>query len=195
MQFFQLDTLGNVNDSELGLSDGAPEGMELHSYCMAFGDSTHLLYPAEAKISLREDRPGIKLSSLLGNTNSYLIVHSTMKDVIEAHCQGIEVEFLPFDLHDHRKRLYSRDYFIINPLGTHDCLDPVASGVQRGPEGSVIHVESYTLDPRKATHLPRLLRPNEDPSVYIVSEELASALRDKGFTNVQLNPLPFSPGS
>ncbi|MFY0526213.1 hypothetical protein ACN28I_24785 [Archangium gephyra] len=192
MRFFELETLGNLNDSELGLTDGPPEDMELRSYCMAFGDSARRFYPKEAKVSLREDHPGIKLSSLLGNTNSYLIVHSEMKELIAAHCQGVEVEYLPFDLYDHRKRLYSRDYFFINPIGTHDCLDPAASGVKIGPEGGVIHVARYVLDPKKSANLPPLLRPKEEPSVYIVSEPLAQALKDKGFTNVYLKPLEFS---
>ncbi|PTL80011.1 imm11 family protein [Vitiosangium sp. GDMCC 1.1324] len=192
MQFFELETLGNLNDRELALTDGPPEGMELRSYCMARGRRATPYYPKEAMVSLREDHPGIKLSSLLGNTNSYLIVHKDMKEVIAEHCQGIEVEYLPFDLYDHRKRLYSRDYFFINPIGTLDCLDPVASGVKIGSQGGVIHVGRRVLAPKKSANLPPLFRPKEKPAAYIVSESLAQALKDKGFTNVYLEPLEFS---
>lgn len=192
MQFFRLQTLGDLNDPELALTEGPPEGMELRSYCMARGKRATPFYPAEAKLFLMEDRPGIKLSSLVGNTDRYLIVHRDVKEVIAAHCQGLEVEYLPFNLYDHRKRLYSRDYLFINPIGTQDCLDPVASEVKLGPEGGVIHVARHVLDPKKSPHLPPLFRPKEEPSVYIVSEPLAHALKDKGFTNVYLEPLAFS---
>ncbi|HYO71588.1 MAG TPA: DUF1629 domain-containing protein [Archangium sp.] len=192
MQFFRLQTLGNLNDPELGLTDGPPEGMELRSYCMSKGKRATPFYPNDAKVSLMEDRPGIKLSSLLGNTDRYLIVHKDMKEVIANHCQGLELEYLPLDLYDHRKRLYSRDYFFINPIGTHDCLDPVSSGVKIGSQGGVVHVARYVLDPKKSSNLPPLFRPKEEPSVYIVSEALAQALKNKGFTNVYLEPLEFS---
>lgn len=192
MRFFRLQTLGNLNDSELCLTGGPPESMEMRSYCMARGKRATPFYPTDAKVSLLQDRPGSKLSSLLGNTDRYLIVHTDMKEVIAAHCQGLEVEYLPFDLYDHRKRLYSRDYFFINPIGTHDCLDPIASGVKVGSQEGVIHVARYVLDPKRSTHLPPLFRPKEEPSVYIVAEPLAQALREKGFTNVYLEPLAFS---
>ncbi|RKG84017.1 imm11 family protein [Corallococcus terminator] len=195
MNFFRLSTLGDLNDKELALIDGPPEGMELRSYCMSEGDSSSRFYPKDAKIALQADHPGIKLSSLLGNTSRYLVVHASVKEVISAQCQDLEVEYLPFDLFDHRKRLYIRDYFIINPIGTRDCLDVAASGVKIGPEGSVIHVARFVLDPKKVAPLPALFRPKEEPSVYLVSEALAVALKEKKFTNLQLEPLLSSPNA
>ncbi|RYZ42504.1 MAG: hypothetical protein EOO71_07740 [Myxococcaceae bacterium] len=192
MKFFRLSTLGDLNDPELVMLDGPPEGMELRSYCMSEGDSSSRFYPEDAKVFMDADQPGIKLSSLLGNTSRYLIVHASMKEVIAAQCQDLEVEYLPFDLFDHRKRLYSRDYFIINPIGTRDCLDPVASGVKIGSQGGVIHVARYVLDPKKVVGLPVLFRPNEERSIYLVSEPLAGALMEKAFTNVRLEPLAIS---
>ncbi|MCY1041532.1 hypothetical protein OV208_09420 [Corallococcus sp. bb12-1] len=195
MKFFQINTIGDLHEPELALVDGAPEGMSLRAYCMSEGDPALRFYPKEAKVSLRSDHPGIKLSSLLGNTSSYLIVRADVKEVIAAHAKDIEVEYLPFDLYDHRKRLYSQDYFIINPIGTLDCLDVAASGVKIGPEGSVIHVARFVLDPKKVAPLPALFRPKEEPAVYIVTETLALALKEKGFTNLQLEPLSISPNA
>jgi hypothetical protein len=192
MQFFRLETIGDLNNQDLALTSGPPEGMVMRSYTLARGKRAAPHYPKEARISLRENHPGIKLSSLLGNTHNHLVVQSAVKEVIAAHCQGLEVEYLPVDLYDHRKRLYSRDYFFINPIGSRDCLDPVASRVQIGPEGSVIHVGEYVLDPKKVDTLPALFRVQEEPSTYVVSQALADALREKGFTNVVLNPLRFS---
>ena len=193
MQFFRLETLGDLNNTDLALTSGPPDGMKMHSYTLARGSPATPVYPKEARISLRKDHPGIKLSSLLGNTHNHLVVHSDMKEVIAAHCQGLEVEYLPVDLYDHRKRLYSRDYFFINPIGTRDCLDTVASGVELGPEGGVVRVGEYVLDPKKADALPVLFRIQEAPSTYVVSQVLADALREKGFSNIVLRgPFAFS---
>lgn len=192
MQFFRLDTLGDLNNQDLAMCDGPPEGMKMRSYTLARGKRAAPYFPKQARISLREDRLGIKLSSLLGNTFSHLVVHSDMKDVLAAHSQGLEVEYLPVDLYDHRKRLYSRDYFFINPIGARDCLDPVASRVEIGPEGGVIHVGEYVLDPKKVDTLPAFFRIQEEPSTYVVSRSLAEALKEKGFTNVLLTPLSLS---
>lgn len=193
MQFFELETLGDLNNTDLALTSGPPDGMKLRGYTLARGSPATPFYPKEARISLQQDRSGIKLSSLLGNMHSYLVVHSDMKDVIAAHCQGLEVEYLPVDLYDHRKRLYSRDYFFINPLGTQDCLDGVASGVEFGPEGGVVHVGEFVLDPKKVHALPALFRIKEEPSCYMVSQTLAEALRERAFSNVVLlGPLAVS---
>ncbi|MCY1078316.1 hypothetical protein [Archangium lansingense] len=192
MQFFQLSTLGDMKNPELALTWGTPEGMEMRGYTLGRGKPATPHYPKRARVSLREDHAGIQLSSLLGNADNYLVVHKDVKQVIAEHCQGVEVEYLPFDLYDHRKRLYSRDYLFINPIGTRDCLEPVASGVEIGPEGGVIHVAQCVLDPKKAEALPALFRPVEKPAAYIVSQPLAEALRARGFTNIIFTPLTFS---
>ncbi|MFP2925209.1 imm11 family protein [Pyxidicoccus sp. 3LG] len=192
MRFFQLETLGDLNDWDLVRLDGPPEGMKMRSYTLARGKPATPHFPKPARVVLAEEYPGIKLSTLLGNAHNHLVVHADMKAVIAEHCQDLEVEYLPFDLYDHRKRLYSRDYFFINPLGSRDCLDPKASKVEIGPEGGVIQMGASVLDPKKADALPALFRVQEDPSTYIVSQALAEALKAKAFTNVQLDPLDFS---
>ncbi|WNG50110.1 hypothetical protein F0U60_42800 [Archangium minus] len=149
-------------------------------------------YPKDPKIFLKEENPGIRLTSLLGNTNSYLIVCSEMKEVIASYCQDVEVEYLPFALYDHRKRLYSRDYFIINPIGSHDCLNEKASGVEYGPEGGVVRIAQLVLDAAKLNNLPPFFRIDKQRTTYVVSEPLAQSLKDRGFTNIQLEPLAIS---
>ncbi|WP_044889518.1 imm11 family protein [Myxococcus hansupus] len=192
MRFFQLGTLGDLRDRDLVRLDGPPEGMKMRSYTLARGKPATPHFPKPARVVLAEEYPGIKLSTLLGNAHNHLVVRSDLKAVIEENCQDIPVEYLPFDLYDHRKRLYSRDYFFINPLGSRDCLDPQASKVEIGPEGSVIHVGSFVLDRKKVDALPALFRVLEAPSTYVVSQALATALEAKAFTNVQLDLLDFS---
>lgn len=192
MDFFSLSTTGDLDDEDLVLIEDPPADMGLKSYCMARGVPASPIYPSDARITLREENPGIKLSSLLGNTESYLIVSSALRAVIAQHCAGLEIEFLPFVLHDHRSRVHSRDYCIVNPIGSFSCLDEQASGIKYGTQGSVIKIERFVLDPAKLTSAPSLFRVDKDVTEYIVNEALARAMMDGKFTNVHLDKLSTS---
>ena len=189
MKYFLLSTTGDLNDQDLVLIDDPPKGIGLRRFLMTKGRPAKAFYPAEPKIFLREEHPGLKLSSLLGNTESYLIVSSEVKKVFEQLCAGCEIEYLPFDLYDHRERLYSRDYFIINPIGALDCLDEKASGVKYGEEGSVVDIAEFVLDPAKVQNAPALFRIDKKPSKYVVDERFVQAVEAQGFTNVLQAPL------
>ena len=71
------------------------------------------------KFSCSQKNPGVKLPSLIGNTISYLIVNAEMKDTIIEYCpeDEVDIEILPFTLINHKKRVHSKDYWIINPIG------------------------------------------------------------------------------
>ena len=79
-------------------------------------------YPAKARVTLRAENPGIKLSGLLRNTKNFLIGSSAAKDVVTRLCPDQEVEFLAFTLINHKGRVHSSDYWFINPIGGLDCL-------------------------------------------------------------------------
>jgi hypothetical protein len=191
-KFFRLQNLGSLSDPDLCRIEDPPRGIGLRKFCPALGDRASPYYPPDPRIQLREEQPGIQLSPLLGNNINYLIVSTAFKETIQAHCQGVEIEYLPFDLYDHRGRLYSRDYFIINPIGSYDCLDEATSGIEYGPEGSVVAINHPQLHPVKVTGAPALFRVRHKPTVYIVDETLAAAIREKGFTNVRMRELQMS---
>ncbi|HZH17627.1 MAG TPA: DUF1629 domain-containing protein [Archangium sp.] len=192
MNYFMLDKKGDLNNQDLCLVEDPPKGIGLRRFTMAKGKPAKPFYPAEPKVFLREENPGLKLCSLLGNTLSYLMVSSEMMKVIEELCVGSEIEYLPIDLYDHRERLYSKDYFIINPLGAVDCLDEAASGISYGEEGSVIDIKQYVLDAAKLKQAPSLFRIDKQPGELVVDERFAQAVKKHGFTNVLLRPLTVS---
>jgi hypothetical protein len=191
-KFFRLLQLGRFSDESLCFIEDSPPGLGLRKYCPSLGDRAAPYYPADARIQLSEEHPGIELSSLLGNNINYLIVSTAFKETIAAHCPSAEIEYLPFDLHDHRGRLYSRDYFIINPIGTYDCLDEAHSGIEYGPDGGVVAIQHPVLHPDKVAEAPALFRVRHRPTVYVVDGVLADTLREKGFTNVVLGELKMS---
>ena len=152
-------------------------------------------YPDDAQIYLESLKSGTQLSSFIGNTRSYLIVNTEMKDVILEYTSqsNCEFEILPFTLYDHKKRILSKDYWIINPIGTFDCLNKKASEIKYvdkdDAKSEVVSIRKFVFDPKKLKDAPDLFRVPEDPTEYFISERLAKAFKEKGFTNIFLTEI------
>lgn len=192
MRFFELETLGDLNDSELLFLDQEPGVMGLDGYCLAAGEPIGDSYPADVKVQPSEERTGIQLSSVLGNNFNYLIVSGAMKDIIAQHCPKAAIEYLPFTLLDHRGRVRGQDYFFVNPLGGIDGVDVKASDIKYHRSGAIVGIRKLVLDPEKLLDAPALFRLQQDPQLYVVSEPLARAFHEQGFTNVVLRELAVS---
>jgi len=192
MEFYHIDTLGDADDESLCILHDSIEGLGLREWKINKGKRALLDCPEDPKIFMSPKERGVKLLSLIGNTNSMLIVSRLFRESIERHCQGVEIEFLRFDLYDHRKRVRSRDYCIVNPIGTFDCLDERASGVKYGTTGKIIHVSELVFDREKSRNAPQLFRVPQRPSQYIVGAELARDIAVQEFTNVIWTKVRFS---
>ncbi|MCP3137895.1 imm11 family protein [Pyxidicoccus xibeiensis] len=152
---------------------------------IAMGDK----YPPDAKWYMSDESPGIKMPSLIATVTNMLVVERRMKEVIER--TGVPMECLPFTLHDHKKRVARTDYFIINPLGSFDCLDLKQSEIIYDDD-EVVAVEKLVLSPEKLRAAPDIFRVKEDPHVYVLSHRLVDALRQLEPTNVYLTKLEQS---
>jgi hypothetical protein len=189
MRYFKLNILGNNGDKSLALITKSIVDVGLYSYCMAEGKRVGDQYPKDARIYLQPEKPGKGLSSFIGNTKSYFIVNSEMKEVIIETCKGLDnpIEVLPFTLYDHEKQVLSKDYWIINPVGTFDCLDRKSSDIKYmdgDPQREIVSIKKFVFDPQKLENAPDLFRVPEDPTEYFLSERLVKLFQDKKFTNI-----------
>lgn len=195
MRYFMINTIGAGSGSKFCFISSSPEEMGLEDYYPSEGKKLGSKYPPVASIYLQDKHPGFRLSSLLGTDESYLIVHRDMKDVIEAYCPEVDIEYLPFTLYNHKKRVHSQDYFIVNPIGALDVLDLKASVIRYldAPgdpyHGAVVNVKKFVLDGEKVKHAPALFRVKEYPSEYFINETLANAFKERQFTNVVLEEI------
>jgi len=172
--------------------DRSPENMGPIDYRMSRGVRIADEYPPDAALYMRDEYPGIKLSSLIGNTKSFLIASKPMKEVIESICTS-EIEYLSLSIYNHKKRLASRDYFIINPVGAFACLNLKASEIEYF-EGDIVGIDKYVLDTDKLEQSPELFRIPEHLEMYVISERLAEPFQKNGFTNIVLDELEQEPG-
>lgn len=187
MRYFTLGSFGNEAKRDLVFISSPPKGIGLYDYCMRFGEAVGNRYPEDPRIYLEPSRPGIKLASFIGNTVGYLIVCTEMKDAILG-ADIREIEVLPFKLYNHKNRLHSDDYWIVNPIGSFDCVDRVASDIEYldASQKDTVAVKKFVLDPTALNNAPDLFRVPEKKDSYFVSERLARSFLSKGFTNIML---------
>ncbi|MFY2561081.1 imm11 family protein [Corallococcus terminator] len=193
LRFFKLSVGGRFDDPDLCMLHSLVREMGMKISWVGLGKSASAVYPADARIYMSEDSPGIKLSPLLGNTRNTLLVSSELRAVFEKHCKN-EIEYLPFTLYDHRKRVYSKDYCIVNPIGTFDCLDYKASTIiwSDSDPTRAIAVQKLVLDRAKMETAPQLFRVAKDPMSYVLRYELAKEISDRRFANICWNELPMN---
>lgn len=184
MRYFLLETLGDVNDRGLCMIHDFIKGIEMSAWKVGKGERVGAEYPRDAKIYMSKESPGIKLSDVLGTVRNMLIVSSRLRALIERHCTN-DIEYLPFTLYDHRKRVHSQDYSIINPIGTVDCLDLKASRITWGKSDPtrISSVQKRVLDRKKLENAPQLFRIDKDACSYVVGLELAKEMNTQKVSN------------
>ena len=61
--------------------------------------------------------------------SDYPLVSGRLKERIVAANDGSQIEFLPVTILNHKERVASKDYYLLNPVGSLDCIDIEKSGV------------------------------------------------------------------
>jgi hypothetical protein len=173
-RFFELDLTPRENPDYVFVHS-RPDGMGAEDYRLGKGESTKGVYPKDARIYMDDDERGLELPSFIGNTSSMVLVEHAVKDAIEQLCGHKGYEYLPVSIYNHKKRLASADYFIINPIGTFDCLHKQKSEVDYF-NGKVVSVDKKVLDSKKVKNAPYLFRLKEEPQCYLASEDFVKHL-------------------
>ena len=174
---FGLLDLMNTDDSDLCFIDSMPTGSNFDSTDGSGarrGESVAKVWPADARCDMSPEVGGMKLADFVGNTVRLLIVHERIKNVMERTNEG-KIEYLPLSIFNHKKRLASKDFFVVNPLGTDDVLDLGKSKIQRSGK-DIVDIDKMILDPEKMKRAPDIFRPREAPTSYIISKRVAAAL-------------------
>jgi len=182
MNYFIIDNSPTVT-RDFCMLEAGPRAISKVRYRLLRGKPMGSDYPPDVVWHMSDRYGGIKLPSLIGNTGNMLVVERKLKEVFEQ--AGVPIECLPFTLLNHKDRVASTDYFIINPLGTFDCLHQQKSEIIRA-EGEVVGVDKYVLDPAKLKDAPDLFRVLETPEEIVISHRLADKLKKLNPTNVYL---------
>jgi hypothetical protein len=191
VKYFRLNLMPRLNPDYCFLRD-YPKALGLDTYKFGKGEEFGSDYPPDTRVDMSEREPGMKLPSLIGNTCNMLIVHREVKDVIAEVNEG-PTEYLPLRIYNHKKRLASDEYFIVNPLGAQDCLDLSASKIEYMGK-KIVAVKSIVLDRKKLEKAPDLFRVREDTTVYVASQRLLKRIMmgERTMTNITADVLPVA---
>jgi hypothetical protein len=92
--------------------------------------------------------------------------------------------------------VHSTDYFVINPIGTFDCIHRTASKIESfvkpgsRDDGKIVGIDRLVLDTKKLVDAPPLFRIKDQCRVYVLNETLAQEFKKRKFTNIELIELP-----
>jgi len=189
MAFYRINACP-LEDFTFCFLANAPEGTVGLNHRMARGYPMGSDYPAGATWQMSDEYDGIKLPTLISCLDSILVLLKPAMEIFRD--TGVPMECLPFTLLNHKGRVASRDYFIVNLLGTLDCLDIEKSDIEWLDDqvgGEVIHVYDHVLDPRKIAGAPPVFRTKEDPYCIVLNETVAEKLRAPKPTNLYLTEL------
>jgi hypothetical protein len=186
MQCWRIDTLGDTEIEDRCILDLVPDGLGVEYWRLMEGSPCSDFMPDPARIRMSRDRDGLTLLDIMGNTNSMLMVHRTVAETIQAHCD-IPIEYFGFDLIDHKGRVFSRDFVIVNPLGAFDAIDHGQSEIDYFKNtDKIVSIDRLVLDPEKLDKAPPLFRLEQDPTEYYVTDAFANLLREKQFSGLVL---------
>ena len=96
------------------------------------------------------------------------------------------VEYLPLAIFNHKKKLASKDYFILNPPSVVDCIDIEASDVKWNAIDKTLinRCKQLVLKEANVPKTVKVFRPKHLPTWILIRSELAKKLEDSGLTGL-----------
>ncbi|WP_163993630.1 imm11 family protein [Pyxidicoccus caerfyrddinensis] len=188
-----MSTLPVVWEWDVGDRFCVLEGLQhvRDEYQLSKGISRAQDFPKDACFHMSaRHRKYVALADNLSNLGRSLVVSRKLKEFVEAR-KPRDVEFLRVSLFDHKQKLASDEYFIINPIRVVDCIDKDKSRYKWNnidPE-KMSSCSKMVLKPEALDPELLMFRPRHVEYYVLVHPELAKALEDEGFTGLRFTPI------
>jgi hypothetical protein len=116
----------------------------------------------------------------------FLVVSAKAKDFFAGESVG-KIEFLPIKIINHKGRVASDSYFVVNPLDIVDCIDREASVVEINPVRKAIGgCEQLVLKEEAVPPELKIFRLKDWLGVVVIRRELAvKAEKEAGLKNLK----------
>lgn len=143
-------------------------------------------YPSGIRFQMTADVPGMQVTDVLQNALNYLMVTARLKALLEEHA-GVDIEFLPFTLLNHKGRVASKDCYIANVVGTVNCVDEARTTGRPSATtpGTYARITKLELDPQRIDPVRKLFRLASQPTTFIIRDDLRTVLEQEGVTGAQ----------
>ena len=127
----------------------------------------------------------IELSDNLYGGN-YPVISKRLREALEASSAGTKMEYLPVTVVNHKGRVASKDYSLVNPLDVVDCIDADRSGIKWNAldENDISSCDRLVLRDDKVAPSISVFRPRFMLSAYLMRRSVAERLTGTGFTGL-----------
>jgi len=176
---------------------GNPNGVE-DDYELTQGIARSDGFPSDAFFAMDKRHPKrVALPDSVSNNDQLVLVSRKLKEFVESR-KPRQVEYLQVAIRDHRGRVASPDYFIVNPLIVVECIDTKRSKLTwNAMEPTLIAgvVDLVLQDDVKIERGVLLFRPKHLENVVMVTADLADAVGAAGFTGTRFVEIADFEGS
>lgn len=185
---------------EYKIIEPGPEGYYLDTY-QGYDDDWELVegyslssdWPDDVSISARDESGQAvgsdSKSDFLRSVATGPIISEKVKDLLEA--EGVEAEFLPVKVTDHKQKALEGRYYVLNVLTTLNAidLDKTAHTVDSLDDSQIELDGPLQLDTSKIPDSAHLFRLEKYNIILLASSELIEKLQDNGVSNVKITKL------
>jgi hypothetical protein len=152
---------------------------------LSIGKSLAEVWPTDMSIDMSPEHPkDVALIDNLSNREAVLLIATHVCDFLNK--QNVpDLEFLPVTVRDHKKRIASKDYRVLNCLRVIDCVDQEKSAFRwDGLEEPSMVMRKMVVNVEAVSDSDRLLRPRFVPAVTLFREDLVHAILAQKFSGV-----------
>lgn len=175
----------NYDDGNVYIND-IPEGL-LRQYQLLKGLSRVADWPSDLSARFSDNRSeGMKLTDWVSTAFGWLLISGRFKQLLEeAGAPG--TEYLPIKLKNHKGRLASSDYWIVNFLRLGDAVDRERSAfeVDAADDDKIFRFDRLVLLDEVEARGPVIFRLKEQPVLIMVREDLVARIQAAGFTGLR----------
>ncbi len=170
------------------LTDVPEDGPEDFEYDL--GKSLARQFPAqeEAIMVFDIDYPeGIKLYDFVPALDSVLVVSSKVQDLLN-RLKLENMEFLPLTLLDHKGKVASKDYSILNVIGSLEFIDMSKSDYDEDPldEGQIARMKNLVINESKVPESAKIFRAKTMMDQFFIHDDVKIAFEEAGIKGYSL---------
>ncbi len=146
-------------------------------------------FPSDACFHMYKDKPkAIKLSDNIENITDVPVISQKLMEFVKSY-KPKSVEFLPVTIFNHKGRVASKNYFIMNPLIVQDCIDLEKSKVKWWTKDSIVSWKKLILDTKQIDNTLLLFRAKYHPITIFIRRDFANAIEKEDFTGIEFDEL------
>jgi hypothetical protein len=148
-------------------------------------------WPKDVRFHMDPNFPkAIQLPDCVKNAAGAIVVSKRFKELVEAE-RPAHLEYLPISIINHKGKLASADYFIINPYKLQDCIDRQASDLKwNAIDPDLISIcKKLVIDESKIEPGCKVFRPKHLPVKVMFERGLAGKLQSAGLTGMKFDEI------